>query len=77
MLLDHIGYVHKRREQSKGTREAYPFRLKTEGDSTDVDIRTFCFKILKIFRNLWCARTNKEEAGRGVEAVRTAILFHA
>jgi len=38
-----------------------------QGGSSGADVRTFWCKKLRIFRNLWCVRTDKEE----VEPVRT------
>jgi len=35
------------------------FWVKREGDSSDADVCTFWRKKLRIFRNLWCVRTDK------------------
>jgi len=39
-------------------------RAIREGSSSDADVRTFWYKKLQIFRNLWCVRTDK--GGRGL-----------
>jgi len=51
------GAVHKRRPQSGGVSKCGHFSDK--GGSSDADVRTFWSKILRIFRNLWCVRTDK------------------
>jgi len=43
---------------------------KGEGGSSDVDVRTFCCKNHRVFRNLWCVRTDSgnwasADKGRG------------
>jgi len=56
-----LGTVHKKGPQSGGGRlsSADIFRTSEEGSSSDADVRTFLGKKLRIFRNLWCVRTNK------------------
>jgi len=47
--------------------------LRTRGkESSDVDVRTFCCKKLRIFRNLWCVRTDKPE-GASADILRTRV----
>jgi len=36
---------------------------KEEGGSSDADVRTYWCKKLRIFRNLWCVRTDKKGGG--------------
>jgi len=40
-----------------------------QGGSLDADVRTFLEQKHRIFRNLWCVRTDK--GWRGVELVQT------
>jgi len=35
-----------------------------QGGSSDADVRTFWRKNLRIFRNLWCVRTDKGGGGQ-------------
>jgi len=37
--------------------------MQTKGGSSDADVRTFWYKKRRVFRNLWCVRTDKEGEG--------------
>jgi len=66
-----LGAVHKRRPQLGGRRglsSANIFRTTGRGSSSDVDVGTFWCKNHRVFRNLWCVRTDKRDR---VEKVRT------
>jgi len=73
----YLGIVHKRRPQS-GEREGESLssadilktrRQKDLRDSSEAYLRTFWCKKPRIFRYLWCVRTNKRRVG--VKPVRT------
>jgi len=53
--------VRKRRPQSGGGRKGLSVRTRGLGGSSDANFRTFCAKKLRIFRNMWCVRTDKRE----------------
>jgi len=57
--------MHKRvRSQGGGVCPVRIFFGQGRGGSLDADVRTFGHKKLRIFRNLWCVRTDKR--GRGL-----------
>jgi len=56
--------VHKRRPQTKSGPVRIFFVQGRGGDSSNSDVRTIWCKKLRIFRSLWCVRTDK-----GVEPV--------
>jgi len=58
-----LGAVRKRHPQSGGKEGLSTADIADKGGSSDADVRTFWCKKLRIFRNLWCVRMNKE--GRG------------
>jgi len=49
--------IHKRRLQLELVVQSG--HLRWGGGSLDADARTFWYKKLHIFRNLWCVRTDK------------------
>jgi len=68
----HVGPVHKRRPQL-GEEGFVQCGHGGRGDSSDADVRTFCRKKLRIFRNLWCVRTDRGEGSIFRDFVRTSF----
>jgi len=58
-----LGPVHKRRSQSegRGLSSADILWTREKRGSSDANVRTFWYKIFRIFRNFWCVRTDKGE----------------
>jgi len=68
-----LGVVHKRCPQS-GRREVCPmwtFFGQGRGGSSDADVRTFWWKNLQIFQNLWCVSTTRGKERGLCAPVRT------
>jgi len=75
-----LGVVHKRHSQSGGGGVCSVrtfFGQGGEGGSLDADVRTFWCKTLRIFRNLWCVRTDRGGGRVNADILRTrgGIIF--